>query len=265
LYDRLVTVGEVLPLPTPESAAHVRQAITAAGDWFYRFAFSNGVETAPPDPTTQSVHDTRANLIFPLLDRLIGPTWAQMECVDLACHQGWFAAQLAARGAKSVLGLDLRSEHIHKADLVRRLMGADNLSFRQQDLFDVSQAEVGAFDVALFLGVLYHLDNPVGALRIARAACRSVCVIETQVARSSGPLDCLWGSGAARSGPGIAVVRSDDVHVGGGHDIVLVPTLEALLDMIHAAGFRSLAVSVADPDDFVQFVDLDRVVVFAFV
>jgi len=103
----------------------------------------------------------------------------------------------------------------------------------------------------------------VGALRIARALTRGVCVVETQVARAAPPLECLWGSGAPRSGPGVAVVRSDDLHVQGGHDVSLVPTLDALLDILTAVGFGGVTVAEPPPDAFAQFTDGDRVVVFA--
>ena len=43
------------------------------------------------------------------------------------------------------------------------------------------------------LGLIYHLENPVGAIRKAHALCKDVCLIETQVAPNlSGQLD--WGN-----------------------------------------------------------------------
>lgn len=255
--------GEILPIPTDEPPERLKARLASHGSWFYRFPFSNGVATDPPDEVTQMVHDARARLIFPVLDQLVGDRWASTECVDLACHEGWFSAQLAVRGASRVLGLDLRSEHIKKANGIKDIAGLPSLAFEQRDLFSLDAAELGTFDVTLFLGVLYHLDNPVQALRIVRALTRGICVIETQVARTSPDLECLWGSGEARSGPGIAVVASDVKHVQGGHDVVLVPTLAALFDILHAVGFRHVSLAIAPPGDFPQFAEVDRVVVFA--
>ena len=43
------------------------------------------------------------------------------------------------------------------------------------------------------LGLLYHVENPVGALRLARALTRRACVIETQVTPNmTGVVD--WGA-----------------------------------------------------------------------
>lgn len=256
--------GAVLPIPTDEAPRRLTERLRSHGAWFYRYVFSNGVETDPPDPVTEAVHDTRARLVFPLLDRLVAD-WATTECVDLACHEGWFSMQLAARGAKRVLGLDIRSEHIKKANVIKDIAGLPGVTFEQRDLYLLAPADLGAFDVTLFLGLLYHLDNPVGALRIVRSLTRGLCVIETQVARPTQDLECLWGSGGPRSGSGVAVVRSDPTHVQAEHEVVLVPTLDALFDILHAVGFRHVSLAVATPGEFAQFVDLDRVVVFAFV
>ncbi len=255
--------GDLLPLPTDESARALKARLASHGSWFYRFEFSNGVATEPSDAVSQAVHDARARLIFPLLDQMVGDRWSSQECIDLACHEGWFSAQLAARGAQRVLGIDLRSEHVKKANGIKDMAGLSAATFEQGDLFTLDTDALGSFDITFFLGVLYHVDSPVQALRVARALTKGVCVIETQVARAGPPLECLWGSGAARSGPGIAVVPADDVHVQGGRDVVLVPTLAALVDLLHAVGFRHVSVVAAPPDDFPQFADADRVVVFA--
>jgi tRNA (mo5U34)-methyltransferase len=259
-----VLAGPVVPLPTRLEAKALQRQLEAAGPWFYRFPFSNGVASTPVDPVAQAIHDARAELVFPTLDRLHGDRWDRATCIDLACHEGWFAAQLAARGAGRVLGIDLRGDHIARAEELSSCADLPNLGFAQNDLFTLDADELGTFDVTLLLGVLYHLENPVQACRIARSLTRGVCVIETQVARPTPDLECLWGStGQSRSGPGIAVVRSDDVHAGAGHQVVLVPTLSALTDILYAVGFSSVSVAVAAPDAFAQFADGDRVVLFA--
>lgn len=256
--------GEVLPLPTDEGPGALEQRLASHGRWFYRYSFANGVTNEPPDPVTQAIHEERARLVFPELDRIVGDRWDTTECLDVACHEGWFSMQLAARGAARVVGLDIRAEHVKKANVIRDITGLGNVTFEEADLFALDPAEFGPFDVTLLLGLLYHLDNPIGALRTARSLTSNVCVLETQVARPSARLECLWGSGEARSGPGIAVVPSDEVHVQGGRAVALVPTLDALLDLLAAVGFRDTGVVDVPSGGFPQFVDGDRVVVFAF-
>ncbi len=47
------------------------------------------------------------------------------------------------------------------------------------DFMKVSVGEIGVFDVVLFLGVLYHLRDPLGALEKVRSFTKEVAVIET--------------------------------------------------------------------------------------
>ena len=52
---------------------------------------------------------------------------------------------------------------------------------------------LGTFDIVLLFGLLYHLEDPVAALRLARRLTRRVCLLETQLAPNlAGILD--WGT-----------------------------------------------------------------------
>jgi tRNA (mo5U34)-methyltransferase len=46
---------------------------------------------------------------------------------------------------------------------------------------DIRPETVGMFDIVLFLGVLYHAQDPLGYLRRTRSVCREMAIIETHV------------------------------------------------------------------------------------
>jgi tRNA (mo5U34)-methyltransferase len=255
--------GDILSIPSQESARRLKSRLASRPAPFYRFAFSNGYTTAGADDATQAAHDSRARLILPWLDKIVGSRWPEVRCLDMACNQGWFSVQLALRGASSVLGVDVREEHIAGARTIQEAAGIQDLAFRNMNVFDLTVADLGQFQVTLCLGLLYHLDDPVGALRIARSLTSELCVIETQVARGADELECLWGSGEPKSGPAVAVVPADRHHVEPGLGVVLVPTLDALIAMLHGVGFRQIALLSATPDEYPQLVDRDRVVLLA--
>jgi tRNA (mo5U34)-methyltransferase len=50
------------------------------------------------------------------------------------------------------------------------------------DVHALNANALGTFEVVLCLGLIYHLENPIGALRKAHALCKNVCIIETQIA-----------------------------------------------------------------------------------
>lgn len=155
-----------------------------AKQWFYRFELPDGrVTPVYHEGALDEVHSTRMAMLGSVLRQHCGADLAGRKVIDLACHQGWFAAQLAQRGAARVLGIDARAEHIADARLIGQALALDNVDWRQADVHDLDTAALGTFDVVLTLGLIYHLENPIGALRQARAltAPGGVCVIETQI------------------------------------------------------------------------------------
>jgi hypothetical protein len=252
-------------LPSTLPKRRLKTALSNWTDWFYAFDFREGVSTQT-DPVVNRIHRTRADLILPFLDDVFQDRWSEMRCLDVASHQGWFAFQLALRGSREVRGIDVREEHIERACALRGLAGLQNVGFQKRDLYALDAERDGLYDLTLFLGVLYHLDSPLEALRIVRSVTSHLCVVETQVARPAPEMSSLWGSSPEiRRGPAMAVVPSDEGHVEGERSVVLVPTLDALYRLLRAAGFGRLYRSVPPRDAHEQYVDSDRVVVFAFV
>ena len=258
------TVTNVLHvIPTSRTRHNVEATLAEHAPWFYKYVFSNGAVTETQDELADTIHSTRAELVFPFLDTVFRGRWHQVRCLDVACHEGWFATQVALRGAREVMGIDIRDDHVVKASMVRDLGEMDNITFSQGDLYRIKPEQHGTFELTLFLGILYHLDNPLEALRIMRSLTRSLCVVESQVARPGPELECLWGSGIPRKGPGMAVVWSDEGHVEQGKPVVLVPTLNALSEMLYAVGFDRLYLCVPSRSVYEQYPNYDRVVIFA--
>ena len=103
------------------------------------------------------------------------------------------------------------------------------------DFMDVDPSAIGKFDVVLFLGVLYHLRDPLSALQRVRSLTGGVAVIETEA------IEVLGMPGAALlSFTAGAELRSD-------HTNWFVPTRAALAGMCRAAGFSSVDVRIGPP------------------
>jgi tRNA (mo5U34)-methyltransferase len=54
------------------------------------------------------------------------------------------------------------------------------------DYMTLDLQAVGSFDVVLYLGVLYHMEDPLAALRRVRALTRGVAIIETEAIAAGG-------------------------------------------------------------------------------
>src|SRR6476469_8553155 len=152
-----------------------------ARPWFYEFALPDGTRTTSHlPPGVEKIHETRLALLDQALDASVGRDCSRLTAVDLACHQGWFAMQLARRNFRSILGVDARDEHLADARLMAEVLGVKTFRTLKADLEAAQAADIGVHDVTLMLGLLYHLENPVRALRLARAVTRRTLVIETQ-------------------------------------------------------------------------------------
>ena len=138
-------------------------------EWFYSYELPDGSETPTYHGSDiKAIHDTRWQMLESCLDERLGSAIGGLTAVDLASHQGWFAYQMARKGFGTDLGVDARESHVSDSTLIRDIYELDQLSFRQGDIHAQGAETLGQFDVVLMLGLLYHLENPVGALRICR-------------------------------------------------------------------------------------------------
>ena len=213
--------------------------------WFYQFELPNGQKTQSylPDDA-QLVHTTRLEMMDSVLNPRFENRWADITAVDLASHEGYFACHLAKKGTK-VLGLEARQEHVDDANLISYGMGlSDKFHSRVQDVHEIDCDKEGQFDIVLMLGLIYHLENPVGAIRKAHALCKDVCLIETQVAPNlSGQLD--WGNYTfvkPMMGSFAIIDETEETH---GPEmsttgICLAPSIEALIWIMRKVGFKEV-------------------------
>lgn len=241
-----------------------------ARSWFYPFRLPSGRTT----PTygkgeLDAIHHTRTQMLDAALDRTFANGFDGLSAIDLACHQGWFSTHVAQRGFGSVLGVDARSEHVADAGLIRDLLGLRQLRFRQADVMTLDAGAVGSHDLVLCLGLIYHLENPVGALRVARALCRNLCLVETQIVPGqTGWVD--YGSyrfvRPLKGSFGI-IDETGETHgpEASTTGICLVPSIEALLWILGRIGFARVEVLPVPEDGYEQLVHHKRVMVAAWV
>jgi tRNA (mo5U34)-methyltransferase len=238
--------------------------------WFYRFTLPSGARTESVlPPEVLPIHDTRERMLLQVLEPVFAKRWAETQCIDVACHEGYYGALLAQRGCKRVLGVDTRIENLISAKLMRDALRLSNLSFIQADVTAMDPSHFGQFDIVLMFGLLYHLENPVGALRVARALCREIVLLETQLSPSlSGDLE--WGTASSRKrifGTMAMIDELDEVRAANLEantvPISLVPDLEGLLWALRMVGFSRAELVPPPRDGYEQLVRGQRAMVAA--
>lgn len=247
----------------------------ASRDWFYEYDLPEGfVAPCRTPPHVAPIHTTRLDMLWRALDPHVAERggWPAQSVIDIACHQGFYSTQLARRGARSVLGIDARQDHIEDAELIRQAYALDNLRFEQHDIYETKPDDLGTFDVVVCYGLLYHVEHPVGLLRLCRQLLGSrggACVVETQVIPNmSGNVD--WGSyqyvKPLMGVMGLIDESSElDVPEASTTGICMAPSLEGLIWMMQKVGFDRVEQIPAADDAYEQHRFGKRVVVAGYV
>lgn len=241
-----------------------------AKDWFYTFELPGGERTSTyHEGKLDAIHTTRWDMLEERLRQVFSGGYENLRAVDLASHQGYFSVKLGQLGFSEVLGIEARQGHVEDSRLITDVYGLQNVKYRQSDIFGLDTDQLGQFDLVMMLGLLYHLEDPVGALRLCRSLCSGLCLIETQVVPGiTGVVD--YGSyqfvRPLKGSFGI-VDETEETHgpeasVTG---ICLVPSLEALHWLLRKVGFARVEVIPPPETAYEQLRYGKRVMVAAYV
>lgn len=212
------------------SAAATRDAVAGIDYWYQSIYLGHGL--ASPRGT----RDT-----FALLRALrLAPSLRGKTVVDIGSAEGFFSFECEARGADRVIAIDHPGYRALRpaARILKELFSS---SIELVDM-DVAEGELPEADVVFFLGVLYHLEDPLRALRRVRKITRETLYLETHIVDIR--LPALPPFGAEQ--PPIAVFYPRD-ELAGDRSNWWGPNLACLLSMVEVAGFESIEVLSTSP------------------
>jgi tRNA (mo5U34)-methyltransferase len=148
--------------------ADARAMVAAYTRWYHRIEVRPGL-------VTPGINDSPQNLRMLELPA----DCSGLRVLDLGVRDGFFSFELERRGA-DVLAVDYMPAERTGFPIAAQLLGS-RVVFRQANLYNLTPAEIGTFDLVLFLGLLYHLPDPIRAIRIVRSLCRGRMYLETLV------------------------------------------------------------------------------------
>lgn len=153
--------------------------------------------------------------------------------------EGGHTLALARAGAGEIVAVEGRPDNHGRCLLIKDLFGLDNVTFQLGDIRDVTHDSHGAFDVAIALGVLYHLPDPDRLLgQLVEIA--PLTLLWTHVADEGHPekapegkLDSQYGTFRGK------VLAEDTTHALSAMDRDIIWLYrQDLFDLIQAVGFR---------------------------
>ena len=164
--------------------------------------------------------------------RRLKPEFHFSTAVDAGCGVGFFSKTLEECGL-TACGFDGRSENV--AEARKRF---PSIPFERADIQDPAVLELGRFDLVLCFGLLYHLENPLLAIRHLRALTEKCLLVESMCLPEEKPSMLL------REEP-----RQDDQSL---TDVACYPSEGLLVKMLYRAGFSVVyrIVPLPDHDDF---------------
>jgi tRNA (mo5U34)-methyltransferase len=200
--------------------AVVRKRVAELGPWYQNIDLGNGVTTKDLQGGSDifAAHDVPAPL-WRLISRDLGDiTGARV--LDIGCNAGYMAFECKRLGAGAVVGVDSNlgatTSFVEQAEFCKSVLGLD-IEFREQSFFEIAGEE---FDLVLFCGVLYHLENFADGLDKVHAltAPGGRVVLETA------------------SEPATRTTYGRGYH--GDTTTFFVPSVPVLLELVRERGFR---------------------------
>jgi 2-polyprenyl-3-methyl-5-hydroxy-6-metoxy-1,4-benzoquinol methylase len=136
--------------------------------------------------------DRHIRLIAEFIDefQVIGTDLDGLRVLDIGCWTGGTSLLLSAMGAQ-VLAIEEVNRYVEWMQYVKHAFAIDNLEVRQSSLYELTDSEFqDAFDLVLFVGVLYHVTDPILALRTTFNCLKDggLCLLETTGFRARRPL-----------------------------------------------------------------------------
>jgi len=202
--------------------------------WFHSIDLGDGITT--PGQKTPQLMAIEFENTFAKIDL------TNKSVLDIGAWNGGFSVEAKRRGAARVVALDhhtwnhseLRGRETF--ELACRAIGTNieavdiNLDRQRLDL-----SHLGRFDIVLFLGVFYHLMDPINTLREIVPLVRDLLIVETYIERTMDPQPLMiFYPGAELAG--------DPSNWWG-------PNIAFMIELLRAAGFARIEVSAgAAPD-----------------
>src|SRR5713101_3793630 len=187
------------------SAEAIRRRVDAVPFWFHSIEVGKGV-TTPGKKTVEALRDELQSLRLPDMK---GKT-----VLDIGTFDGFYSFEAERRGASSVTALDhyvwsmdLEAHDRHWQESRERgevprayhempywkpseLPGKRGFDTAHElrgsrvrpivaDFMETDLGAFGAFDVVLYLGVLYHMENPLASLKRVASLSNGSAIIET--------------------------------------------------------------------------------------
>ena len=220
-------------------ADEIKRQVESFPYWYHKIELPGGVTTPGSAPLNVDVYRVPADL-------------TGKRVLDVGAWDGFWTFEALKRGAREVVAIDDFSDYLgsldesdRKAwgtfDFCREALGYDETVCQRRELsvYDVSEEELGRFDVVLFFGTLYHLRYPLLGLDRLASVCDDLICVESAILDDYSP----YNGGLGKGYPGRQALMEfyPGKQYGNNESNWWVPTLYCIVGMLTAAGFEDVS------------------------
>jgi tRNA (mo5U34)-methyltransferase len=216
----------------------LQKRIEAIPFWYHKIELPYGMVTpgwAPIDPSVYNIPDN----------------FSGKRVLDIGAWDGYWTFEALKRGAIEVVAIDDFSDYLGKLDkserkvwetfdLCRSALGySEEVCQRiEMSVYDISEANLGLFDVVFFFGTIYHLRHPLWALDRIAAICKHELCVESAILDDYSP----YRGGLGHGYPGQQMIMEfyPGNQYGNNETNWWVPTLMCLMNMVESSGFKTV-------------------------
>jgi tRNA (mo5U34)-methyltransferase len=218
--------------------SELRARIDSVANWYHQIEIRPGI-------VTPGINDSATTLTrLGLPERCDG-----LRALDIGVRDGFFSFELERRGAE-VVAIDYMDPAETGFAVARELLGS-NVEYVVDNVYNVSAERYGTFDLVLFLGVVYHLRDPLLALDRIWDVCRpgATLILETQLLDNA----LLVGGGRFRTlteidpdlGDACLMQFYPGDSLNGDHSNYWAPNAACMRGLLRTAGFENTGETVA--------------------
>lgn len=145
--------------------------------FFHDIDLGHGLNTAPEIYRMRNA----IQIFFPPLLKLFGGSFKGLRILDVGCNCGGFSFETSKYGPKEIVGIDADANNINQANAIKKYLKTPNVKFLKLKAEEISKKDLGAFDITILAGILYHLEDPIGTMAKIAAVTKTTLLVDSHV------------------------------------------------------------------------------------
>ncbi len=174
----------------------IESEIQRLAPFHHKVDLPHGLSTYYPKHSLRHREQTRLGTLkrhaLPGLLKACGGSLKGKRVIDVGCNCGGFSVEAVNHGAEYALGIDVADHYLEQANFIKRALGSNQLEFKKMAMEDCNEQDTGMFDIAFCFGILYHLENPVFAMKKLASVTKEIMVVDASVIKTPFTRNSMW-------------------------------------------------------------------------